>query len=53
MSALALLRDDVDADEAKVREELSGNLCRCTGYQTIVEGVLLAARRAREEGGVL
>ena len=46
MSALALLRDDPEADETKVREELSGNICRCTGYQSIVEGVLLAARRA-------
>jgi len=53
MSTLALLRDDPGADEAKVREELSGNICRCTGYQSIVEGVLLAARRAREEGAVL
>jgi carbon-monoxide dehydrogenase small subunit len=53
MSALALLRDDPAADEAAVREELSGNLCRCTGYQTIVEGVLIAGRRAREEGAVL
>jgi carbon-monoxide dehydrogenase small subunit len=53
MSTLALLRDDPTADEARVREELSGNLCRCTGYQTIVEGALLAARRAREEGVVL
>ena len=53
MSTLALLRDEPDADEAHIREELSGNLCRCTGYQSIVEGVLLAAQRAREEGAVL
>jgi aerobic-type carbon monoxide dehydrogenase small subunit (CoxS/CutS family) len=53
MSTLALLRDDAAVDEATVRRELSGNLCRCTGYQTIVEGALLAARRAREEGAVL
>ncbi len=53
MSTLALLREDPAADEATVRTELSGNLCRCTGYQTIVEGALLAARRAREEGVVL
>ena len=53
MSTLALLREHPAADETKVREELSGNLCRCTGYQTIVEGALLAARRAREVGAVL
>ncbi|MBR0664310.1 (2Fe-2S)-binding protein [Roseomonas hellenica] len=36
-----------DADEARVREELSGNLCRCTGYRGIVHAVLrvLAERR--------
>lgn len=33
------------ADEARVREELAGNLCRCTGYQQIVEAVQLAAER--------
>lgn len=36
-----------DADEARVREEMSGNLCRCTGYRGIVRAILsvLAARR--------
>jgi carbon-monoxide dehydrogenase small subunit len=31
--------------EAEVREALSGNLCRCTGYEPIIDGVLLAAQR--------
>ena len=37
-----------DADEARVREELAGNLCRCTGYRGIVRAVLgvLVARRS-------
>ncbi len=38
-----------DADEARVREELAGNLCRCTGYVGIVRAILhvLATQRAR------
>jgi carbon-monoxide dehydrogenase small subunit len=41
----AFLRDHADPDEAAVREALSGNLCRCTGYQHMVDAVLLAAQR--------
>jgi len=39
MSTVALLRDNPNPTEAEIREELSGNLCRCTGYQSIVDGV--------------
>ena len=34
-------------DEAQIREALSGNLCRCTGYQHIVDAMMLAAERLR------
>jgi carbon-monoxide dehydrogenase small subunit len=39
MSAVALLEENPDPTNAEIREELSGNLCRCTGYQSIVAGV--------------
>jgi carbon-monoxide dehydrogenase small subunit len=44
MTMVAFLAETPEPDEAAVREALSGNLCRCTGYQHIVDGVLLAAR---------
>jgi len=43
LNALALLRRNPDPCEAEIRRELSGNLCRCTGYQKIVEAVREAA----------
>ncbi len=46
MTLVAFLRDCPQPDEAQVRLALSGNLCRCTGYQHIVDAVLLAAQRA-------
>ena len=45
MTALSLLEERRDMDEKEWREELSGNLCRCTGYQSIIDGVMLAAKR--------
>jgi aerobic carbon-monoxide dehydrogenase small subunit len=43
-----LLDHDASPSEAAVREALSGNLCRCTGYQKILDAVNLAADRKRE-----
>jgi carbon-monoxide dehydrogenase small subunit len=52
MTVTAFLRDVPDPDERQVREALSGNLCRCTGYQHIVDAVLAAAAERRQsEGG--
>ncbi|MQA66755.1 MAG: 2Fe-2S iron-sulfur cluster binding domain-containing protein [Alphaproteobacteria bacterium] len=45
------LRDNPSPSEGEVREAISGNLCRCTGYQGIVDAALDAARRLREAGG--
>ncbi len=44
MSTIALLRDNPSPSEVEIREGLSGNLCRCTGYQSIVDGVETAIR---------
>jgi carbon-monoxide dehydrogenase small subunit len=43
IAAEALLRRTPDPSEAQIREGLSGNLCRCTGYQRIIESVKIAA----------
>jgi carbon-monoxide dehydrogenase small subunit len=39
------LRDHPTPDERQIREVLSGNLCRCTGYQNVVKAAQLAAER--------
>ena len=49
VAATALLAENPDPTEDEVRFALSGNLCRCTGYQNIVKAVLWAARRTRGE----
>lgn len=43
-----LLRRDPDPTEETIREALSGNLCRCTGYQKILDAVHLAADRMEQ-----
>jgi len=47
MSAMALLERNPDPTEEDIRWALSGNLCRCTGYQNIVKAVLWAAAKMR------
>jgi len=44
MAAEALLRRNASPTEADIREALSGNLCRCTGYVKIIESVRAASR---------
>jgi aerobic carbon-monoxide dehydrogenase small subunit len=43
----ALLRRNPDPDEAAIREGISGNLCRCTGYDLIVKAIASAAREGK------
>ena len=54
MASHALLERSADPTELEIREELSGNVCRCTGYGRIIEAVqrVSVARRAAEGGGV-
>jgi carbon-monoxide dehydrogenase small subunit len=45
MTLVPFLEENPDPSEDEIRHALSGNLCRCTGYQHIVDAVLLAAKR--------
>jgi carbon-monoxide dehydrogenase small subunit len=47
-TAHALLTQEPDADEDRIRDVLSGNICRCTGYITIVQAILEARDGYRE-----
>lgn len=47
MTTMALLHDNPAPTEAEIRAALTGNLCRCTGYQGIIEAVRDAAQRQR------
>jgi aerobic-type carbon monoxide dehydrogenase small subunit (CoxS/CutS family) len=45
LTAEALLRENPDPSEEEIRDSISGNLCRCTGYQNIVAAIKDAAKR--------
>ena len=45
MTLVPFLEENPNPTEVEIREALSGNLCRCTGYQHIVDAVILAARK--------
>ena len=51
MTLIPFLEENPTPSTAQVREALSGNLCRCTGYQHIVEAVVLAARNMKQAAG--
>jgi aerobic carbon-monoxide dehydrogenase small subunit len=51
MASKALLDENADPDADQVRHWLEGNICRCTGYESIVEAVLDAAGRMRGADG--
>jgi carbon-monoxide dehydrogenase small subunit len=47
MTLMPFLEENPDPTEAEIREAISGNLCRCTGYQHIVDAAKLAAEKMR------
>ena len=49
LTTIALLNVNPNPSEEEIRVALSGNLCRCTGYEKIVEAVRLSAKRLRGE----
>lgn len=51
MTIVELLRENAKPSEPEIREAISGNICRCTGYQSIVDAVLLATGGGDAEGG--
>ena len=52
MAAHALLRENPDPSRADVVRAISGNVCRCTGYESIINAILDAAERRRATGAV-
>jgi carbon-monoxide dehydrogenase small subunit len=51
MTLTEFLQSNPDPSEAQVRDAISGNICRCTGYQSIIASALAAARALRAQKG--
>ncbi len=51
LSATELLEKNPDPTETEIKEAVAGNLCRCTGYRSIVDAVLAASRSVSKSGG--
>ncbi len=49
LTAVDLLNENPKPSEAEIRGALSGNLCRCTGYQNIVEAIQYAAKKMKRK----
>ncbi len=50
MTATELLRKNATPEREEIREAISGNLCRCTGYETIIDAIQNAHKFVREDG---
>jgi carbon-monoxide dehydrogenase small subunit len=48
IAAQDLLKQEREPDRERIREHLSGNYCRCTGYQAIIDAIETTARERRE-----
>lgn len=53
LSGKSLLERNPNPDEEEIRTAISGNLCRCTGYQKIVEAIKVASEKSNEQSGHL
>ncbi|HEY8365353.1 MAG TPA: (2Fe-2S)-binding protein [Haloplasmataceae bacterium] len=51
LSAKALLDKNINASDEEIKEGISGNLCRCTGYQKIFEAIKIAQRKMKKRVG--
>ena len=50
LTAKALLDKNISPSDQEIRESINGNICRCTGYMSIIESISAAAERMRKEG---